>query len=473
MKKILLFCILIGSSIVTMAITKINGVFKVADDRTITVYLKEVLAVNEMRKADQQDLNIGAKRSFTIVQPVKKAGFFTLSIVTEKGKDKSAHNSVIYLTPDTRLNLEFQTTDKFGLVCNYSKISNANNKALFEINEKFNDLFRDLFSSKTTSIDQKDELKQFYKITDSVLVNKKISPEVQKYLKFKAFDVYNTHLYRLALDYNRGSKNNVPVGASFYAQPADPLFYFNDPTILLFPNGVSNVIRYLEVATETPVYKSRKSLEEINKQIQLLKIKVASTVLIDQVTESLLNSFTMNYRMTGNFDNDLQAYAVIANQINDLAIRSSVKKNFENLRYTMKGAGLPAVKFKNAEGETISLDQFKGKYLFIDLWASWCVPCIKMIPFVQQLEKQYEGKNITFVAISIDGNKQSWLSKMKELNMHGHQLLDLPNAFGKSLNISGIPHYIIYDPEGKLVVYKAVMPDNPALKETIDRLLAK
>lgn len=93
-----------------------------------------------------------------------------------------------------------------------------------------------------------------------------------------------------------------------------------------------------------------------------------------------------------------------------------------------------------------------------------------MTPLVQELEKQYEGRNITFVAISIDGNKQSWLSKMKELNMHGNQFLDLPGAFTKSLNVTGIPHYMIYSPEGKLVVYKADMPSNPKLKETIDQL---
>ncbi|WP_316817401.1 TlpA disulfide reductase family protein [Pedobacter nyackensis] len=470
MKKILLFCILIGSSVVSRAITKINGVFKVADNRSITIYLKEILAANETRKPYQQELNIGVRHSFSMKADIKKAAFFMLTVVSENEKNKSAHNSVIYLTPNDKLNLEFQGKGQFGLVCNYSKINSTDNKALFEINEKFNGLFRDLFNSKADVINQKEELKQFYVFTDEVLANKKISPEVQKYLKFNAFDVYNTHLYRLALDYNRGSKNTVPVGAGFYAQPVDPLFYFNDPTILLFPNGVSNVIRYLEVCTEMPVYKSRKSLEEINKLIEVVKGKVANKALVDEVIGSLLSSFTTSYKMTGNFDNDLQAYALIAHQINDLAIRSSVKKAFENLRYTMKGAALPVVKFENAAGETVSLDQFKGKYLFIDLWASWCVPCIKMTPFVQQLEKQYEGKNINFVAISIDANKQNWLSKMKELNMHGHQLLDLPNAFGKNLNITGIPHYMIYDPEGKLVVYKAVMPDNPKLKETIDQL---
>lgn len=471
MKKILLFCILLAGSTMSRA-NKINGVFKVSDNRSITIYLEEVVA-NESRKPYKQELNIGTKRSFAMKAAIDKAGFYTLSVVMEKEKNKSVYSNVIYLTADAKVNIEYQSNGELGLVSDYHKMTNADNKALFEIHEKYNTLLRALFSGTPDQIKQKEELKQFFVLADAVLANEKLSPVVKKYLKFNAFVTYNTNLYRLALDYNRGSKDKVPVGAGYFAQPVDPLFYFNDPMILLFPYGVSNVIRYLEVATDMPVYKSRKSLEEINQQIGLLKGKVSNVSLVDKVIQSLLNAYTTTYRMTGNFDADLQAYALIANQINDLAIRSSVKKNFENLRYTMKGAALPAVKFENAAGETVTLDQFKGKYLFIDLWASWCVPCIKMTPFVQQLEKAYEGKNITFVAISIDGNKQSWLRKMKELNMHGQQLLDLPGAFTKSLNITGIPHYMIYDPEGKLIVYKAVMPDNPMIKETIDQLLAK
>jgi thiol-disulfide isomerase/thioredoxin len=470
MKRILLFCVLLGSGIVSRAITKINGAIKVADNRSVAIYLKEVLGTNESRKPYEQELNIGTKRSFTMKVDIEQAGFFSLSVVSEDGKNKSAYSNVVYLRPDTKLNVEYLGRNKYGLTCNYSKITNADNKALFEVHERNNNLLRNLFSGAPDLIRQKEELKRFYVLTDSVLTNVKVSLVVKKYLNFQAFDNYNTNLYRLALDNSRGSKNNVPVGGEYYAQPVDPLFYFNDPMISMFYNGISNVIRYLEVHTETPLYKSRKSLEEINKQIELLKGKVANAGLVDKVIESLLTSYTTSYRMTGNFDNDLQAYALIAHQIQDLAIRSSVKKGFENLRYTMKGASLPAVKFEDAEGNIQNLDQFKGKYLFIDLWASWCVPCIKMTPFVQQLEKQYEGKNITFVAISIDGNKQSWLSKIKELNMHGHQFLDLPGAFTKRLNITGIPHYMIYDPEGKLVVYKADMPDNPKLKAMIDQL---
>lgn len=470
MKKILLFCVLLVTGVASLAGATINGTIKVADNRTVTIYLKEILAANEKGKPYQQELNLGAKRSFSMKMDIGKSGFYTLTVVTEKEKDKSAHNSMIYLTPDTKLNLEFQGNSQFGLVCNYSKISNADNKALFEVYEKNNSLLRHLYTGTPDLSRQKATLQQFYVLADSLLTNEKLSPMVKKYLKFQAFDIYNANLYRLASDYNRGSKNNVPVGTEYYIQPVDPLYYFNDSMTLMFYTGVSNVIRYLESQMGMPLYKSRKSLVEINTLIVQLKSKVSNELLVDQVIESLLGSFTASYKAVTNFDNDLKDYSSTASQIKDFAIRSSVNKEFENLRYTMKGADLPLVKFEDAEGNTQTLDQFRGKYLFIDLWASWCVPCIKMTPYVQELEKQYEGKNITFVAISIDGNRQSWLGKMQELKLHGHQLLDQAGAFTKSLNITGIPHYLIYDPQGKLIVYKGDMPDDPKLKVTIDQL---
>ena len=469
MKRLMMFC-LVFLAAGTASASKITGAFNTPEGCSFVVYVKEVLPPFAGDKAIEQQLNVGVKKSFVMNLANKRAGFYTLSVVVEKGKDKSAYNTTIYLKPNDHLNLEFESRDKLWLKNNYEKIKSADNRALSGLNEKFNELFRQMYSGKAGLVEQKSSLGQLYVLTDSVLKDKKISAEVNKYLKFKAFDAYNTNLYRLALDGSRAAKENGGLGADFYKQPVDPLVYFNDPMLLLFPYGVSNVIRYLEVAAGMPVHRNRKTLDEIGQQITLLKAKVTQKVLVDEVIERMLDSYVTSYRMGGNFEEDLKDYLATTNQINDLATRGLARKKFENLRYTMEGAPLPGFKYEDVSGATVGLEQFKGKYLFIDLWASWCVPCIKMTPYVQQLEKHYEGKNINFVAISIDANKQSWLSKVKELNLHGHQYLDQGSAFAKALNVSGIPHYLIYDPEGKLVVYKTDMPNDPKLKTLIDQL---
>ena len=66
--------------------------------------------------------------------------------------------------------------------------------------------------------------------------------------------------------------------------------------------------------------------------------------------------------------------------------------------------------YENHKGGTSSLDNFKGKYVYIDLWATWCAPCKREIPFLKEIEKQYHHKNIEFISISIDREDayESW-----------------------------------------------------------------
>ena len=63
------------------------------------------------------------------------------------------------------------------------------------------------------------------------------------------------------------------------------------------------------------------------------------------------------------------------------------------------GDKCPAFTFEDMKGQSRSLEEFKGKYVFIDVWASWCYPCRKEFPHLQELEKKFEGQNIVFVGI--------------------------------------------------------------------------
>ncbi|MES2863633.1 MAG: TlpA disulfide reductase family protein, partial [Bacteroidota bacterium] len=76
----------------------------------------------------------------------------------------------------------------------------------------------------------------------------------------------------------------------------------------------------------------------------------------------------------------------------------------------MKGSTSPSFKFENHKGGLTSLEDLKGKYVYIDVWATWCGPCRQEIPFLQKTEEAYHGKNIEFVSISIDvlANKEKW-----------------------------------------------------------------
>jgi len=149
---------------------------------------------------------------------------------------------------------------------------------------------------------------------------------------------------------------------------------------------------------------------------------------------------------------------------------------------TAKGMTSPTfMDYENAKGGENSLDSFKGKYVYIDVWATWCRPCIEEIPALQSLEKEYAGKNVEFLSISTDEPQRSggswdaartkWLSFVKDRNMSGVQLWAGEDfAFQQEYMINAIPRFIIIDPSGNIVDSNAPRPSDPSLKTLFTEL---
>lgn len=129
----------------------------------------------------------------------------------------------------------------------------------------------------------------------------------------------------------------------------------------------------------------------------------------------------------------------------------------------------------NYEGGTNSLSDFKGKYVYIDVWATWCVPCIYEMPFMAKIEKEYKGKNIHFLGLSIDRSQDEdkWRKMIANKELGGTQLLadkQIDSDFIRGYYIQGIPRFILLDPEGNIVNNDAPRPSEPRLKELFDSL---
>ena len=132
--------------------------------------------------------------------------------------------------------------------------------------------------------------------------------------------------------------------------------------------------------------------------------------------------------------------------------------------------------YLNFKGGNTKLSDFKGKYVYIDVWATWCGPCIAEIPFLKKVEEKYEGKNIAFVSISVDVQKdfEKWKKFVAEKQLGGIQLFADKNwnsDFIKSFGINSIPRFILIDPSGKIVSADAARPSSPKLSEQLDTLL--
>lgn len=126
------------------------------------------------------------------------------------------------------------------------------------------------------------------------------------------------------------------------------------------------------------------------------------------------------------------------------------------------------------DGKIHSLSDYKGSYIMIDVWASWCGPCKQEMPHFAEIIKQYSNKNIKFISISVDANKKKWENYIKKEDIGSIQLRDPDNIRSKYLEkfgISRIPRFIIIDPNGKVVKSDAPRPSNPKLKTLLNKLL--
>lgn len=136
----------------------------------------------------------------------------------------------------------------------------------------------------------------------------------------------------------------------------------------------------------------------------------------------------------------------------------------------------PSFEYENHAGGKAKLEDFKGKYVYIDVWATWCGPCRAEIPSLKMVEEKYHGKNIAFLSISVDENKdhEKWKTFVTEKQLGGVQLFADKNwnsDFIKYFEINSIPRFLLIDPSGKVVNADADRPSNPRLQKTLDALL--
>lgn len=156
--------------------------------------------------------------------------------------------------------------------------------------------------------------------------------------------------------------------------------------------------------------------------------------------------------------------------------KKEITKAYNKLKKTAKGQPSPKfANYENYKGGTTSLDDLKGKYVYIDVWATWCGPCKAEIPSLKKVEKQYHGKNIQFVSISIDNKKdhEKWKQMIKDKELGGVQLFadkDWESKFIQDYSIKGIPRFILINPEGVIVSSNAPRPSNPKLIELFKEL---
>ncbi len=153
-----------------------------------------------------------------------------------------------------------------------------------------------------------------------------------------------------------------------------------------------------------------------------------------------------------------------------MQFRSDVKNkdyrklvNDKYVKYAMIDDGSLAPDFEGVtiDGRVVRLSDFEGKYLYIDVWATWCGPCKHELPYFEILKEEYRGRNIEFISVSIDKSRFAWENMVREKNMQGHQLFvngDFDSNFAALYSVKAVPQFILIDPQGQIIDLTARHP---------------
>ena len=219
-----------------------------------------------------------------------------------------------------------------------------------------------------------------------------------------------------------------------------------------------------------------KTRKDYNRIYFTLMLNLADSLIPNPRIKSFIYQTAFNYALLRNVDTHLiqllkQNYAGRFQEVvKDTSIINYIANQIDHFDKLSPGMTAPAFSFPDTTGSLVNLTDFKGKYVYIDVWATWCVPCIREFPKLKELEEAF-GDEIAFVSISVDMEKERWHKYVKEKELTGIQILSHGSGKAEIMNlymIKAIPRFIMIDPEGKIVNVDASKPSDDKTRKLFE-----
>lgn len=363
-----------------------------------------------------------------------------------------------------RLHLIFNKTD----MENYLK---SNRKAEQEYTEKasFGYEFYSIIEIKNYNV----EPQEFYSVAQSDW--KKNLQKLNRYTTAENYGLseqYKTYKKQLmAIEYLNQFDNYRKIHS-----PSDPKF--------LPPKDFSNELKFY-IAKPSPLlskddnyieYKLSQMLNDKEKMTDnpdsLLFIKINALPNGIEKDRLLSKHLIKNMELKTDSVSRNGLYALEINQIKNKNYKKLLSDKLHQLNISQKGADFTDLVLIDDKGKRQKLSQYRGKYIIIDFWASWCGPCKTIRPIFDRRRNDYKYyNNLQFISISLDENKEKWMNYLKTSPSKIPQYW-LPTAkeFGHKYNLNYIPRFIIINPEGKIYNFNAPLPDEDNFVEILDEL---
>lgn len=262
--------------------------------------------------------------------------------------------------------------------------------------------------------------------------------------------------YPDAHKYFTGNQPTLPAG---FLKDLDGISYDNQEDYKLIPYYKDLIINKYMLDIEKAG--SPKDLDEMVSKIKSKEIR-------EDLVGALFYRISSTNPDSESINEIIQKYS----QNEQLKMRSLQKTNA--IKNLLVGKASPKFSYQDINGKKVSLDDFKGKLVYIDVWATWCGPCIQEIPALKQLKEDYKGKNVEIISISIDVQKDfdKWKQMVAEKQLKGVQLFadnDWKSEFVKAYGIDAIPRFLLIDKNGNILSADAPRPSDKSIRELFDK----
>ncbi|MBQ9201239.1 MAG: AhpC/TSA family protein [Bacteroidales bacterium] len=238
-------------------------------------------------------------------------------------------------------------------------------------------------------------------------------------------------------------------------------------TLLILEKGRISIAQNANVATGTPMNDSiaafvsclekisdeSKSLEEWNTRSRDFSLASLENNETREVKTFIALFYLAN--VGPSIENYDRIMSVLPEDIKQYPLIAQMDEEYDALRRTAAGQMFTdfTIPGGNLDGSDARLSDYvgKGKYILVDFWASWCGPCRREIPVIAEVYRQYHGKNFDILGVAVWDERQASLDAAKELGIVWNQIVDAQQIPTTLYGIKGIPHIILFAPDGTIV----------------------
>jgi thiol-disulfide isomerase/thioredoxin len=231
-----------------------------------------------------------------------------------------------------------------------------------------------------------------------------------------------------------------------------------------YPTAIINYINYQMDDEKLASYEAmvQQQIEHVQKEITNQAVK-----------EAVLYQIISDYGRYNGFEAIEQTYQTFINEADDEDRIANLKHLYQKWDKIKQGKVAPDFSYPDMNGDSISLADFRGEILYIDVWATWCGPCRVEIPAFEALVNNYSDEPVQFISVSVDENKTAWIKFIEE---------EAPNwpqthtggwdcSICDDYFIKGIPRFILIDAEGKIIDATAPRPSSDEIRPLLDKLI--